>query len=51
MIMDDRYREDIEELERKNAFWNKMMDTFMVILQLTAFGLLIYMFLRAFLRH
>ena len=51
MIMDERYREDVEEIERKNAFWNKIMDAFMVILQLTAFGLLIYMFLQAFLWH
>ena len=46
--MDEQYRKDIDELERKNAFWNAAMSVFMIIFALTAFGFVLTMFLSAF---
>ena len=46
--MEERYRKDIDELEKRNAFWNAAMSTFMIIFALMAFGLVLTMFLSAF---
>ncbi len=46
--MEEQYRKDIDELERKNAFWNEAVSAFMIIFALTALGLVLTMFLSAF---